>query len=89
MPSTPSPPSKKGLSLLTESPIASTSCKKDGEISPTKVGVDEKQKDAYEALLEQTAEWKSQMEVSRDDLLLLQIKNAIILDELAMAGADV
>lgn len=42
--------------------------------------------DHYDALLDQASKWKSQVEATRDDLYLLQVKNAILLDELTMVG---
>jgi len=42
----------------------------------------------YDEILEQAVKWIGQMESLLDSFRLLQVQNAIILDELAMAGAD-
>jgi hypothetical protein len=39
-------------------------------------------------VLEQAEKWKTGVEKVRDDLMILRMKNAILLDSLTMAGAD-
>jgi hypothetical protein len=41
----------------------------------------------YEALLKEATKWVRDLEAVRDDLHMLSVKNAILLDSLAMAGA--
>jgi len=48
---------------------------------PDKAGI-------YDEILEQAVKWIGQMESLLDSFRLLQVNNAIILDELAMVGAD-
>ena len=43
----------------------------------------------YQGILNEATKWQAQLEVTRDDMYLLQIKNAVLLDNLTMAGADV
>jgi hypothetical protein len=41
----------------------------------------------HEALLKEATKWVRELEAVRDDLYMLSVKNAILLDSLAMAGA--
>jgi hypothetical protein len=41
----------------------------------------------HEALLKEAVQWVQELETVRDDLYMLSVRNAILLDSLAMAGA--
>jgi hypothetical protein len=41
----------------------------------------------HEALLKEAVQWVRELETVRDDLYMLSVRNAILLDSLAMAGA--
>jgi hypothetical protein len=41
----------------------------------------------HEALLKEATKWVRELEAVRDDLYMLSVRNAILLDSLAMAGA--
>jgi hypothetical protein len=41
----------------------------------------------HEALLKDAVQWVRELETVRDDLHILSVRNAILLDSLAMAGA--
>lgn len=41
----------------------------------------------HEALLKQASTWVRELEAVRDDLRIMSVRNAILLDSLAMAGA--
>jgi hypothetical protein len=93
MPTTPAT-SKSHLSLLDDSPMPEDGEQSNGDnsrvsSSPKPYSNEELLQGQYDAILVQASKWKSQMEGVRDELLLLQIKNAILLDDLTMAGADV
>jgi hypothetical protein len=45
------------------------------------------QANPYEALLKEATTWVRELESVRDDLHMISVKNAILLDSLAMAGA--
>lgn len=77
MPETPTAKDKNHLSLLDESPKVLATIPEEMEISGE-----------FDALLDQASKWKSQMEGLRDELLILQLKNAILLDNLTMAAVD-
>jgi hypothetical protein len=94
MPTTPAT-SKSHLSLLDDSPMmpegGEQSHGDNSRVSspPKPCSNEDLLQGQYDSILEQGSKWKSQMEGVRDELLLLQIKNAILLDDLTMAGADV
>jgi hypothetical protein len=43
----------------------------------------------HEATLKRAFKWQKDLEAIRDDIYLLQVQNAVLLDSLCMAGADV
>lgn len=45
--------------------------------------------DAYKSIIEEASQWVREMQAVQDDLDLLQVQNAVLLDTLAMAGADI
>lgn len=45
--------------------------------------------DAYKFIIEEASQWVREMQAVQDDLDLLQVQNAVLLDTLTMAGADI
>jgi len=43
----------------------------------------------HDATVKKALKWKIELETMRDDMYMLSVKNAILLDSLTMAGADI
>jgi hypothetical protein len=88
MPSTPPPPEpRSGLSLLDSSPLPEDVIQRNRTMQ-TEV-LPKVASDPYEAVLEQAATWKLELEAVRDEVCWLQVQNCQSLDALCMAGAEI
>lgn len=87
-----SPKKRTGFTLLDDdSPTKETQpvAPKSPSLNMENDDVADKEEDLYTDALNQAAKWRSQLEGTRDELSILRIQNAIVMDSLTMVGADV
>jgi hypothetical protein len=80
------------MSLFSDSPMPppkSNAPRQSSTTSSTPLGDDAMTQPhaPHEVLLKEAVQWVRELETVRDDLYMLSVRNAILLDSLAMAGA--